>query len=163
MESPLVDRILGFLRSVEVPIVERPIDGESLLPGVEIRAGKLIVDRQTLVWPGDLLHEAGHLAVLPAEVREGINGDLAHLDIPYAGEVEATAWAWAAGLAIGLEPSVLFHDGGYHGKSQRLIFTYSAGCWPGVAGLAAAGMTLLPREASLQGMASYPAMIRWLR
>ena len=161
MEPPIAERILDFLRSVGIPLEERAITGETLLPGVEIREGRLIVDRERLVWPGDLLHEAGHLALVPSELRDRISGDLP--DIPHAGEAEATAWAWAATVAIGLEPGILFHEGGYHGKSRRLAFTYSAGCWPGAAGLAAAGMTLLPADAAQSGASAYPAMVRWLR
>jgi hypothetical protein len=58
---------------------------------------------------------------------------------------------------------VLFHDGGYRGRSAGLITTYGYGVYPGAFGLAQAGMTLAGADASLAGVRPYPAMTRWLR
>jgi hypothetical protein len=158
------DRILEFLRSIGLPIIETDLREVTLLPGVAIVSGTLAVDRSRLTWPGDLLHEAGHMAVTPAAQRPSLDGTLTGADeIAHAGEVEATAWAYAATISIGLDPHVLFHAGGYYGKSERLAFTYAAGCYPGVAGLVACGMTMAGVEASAHGVKPYPHMIRWLR
>lgn len=97
-------------------------------------------------------------------MRTTLDGTLTGAEeAPHAGEVEATAWAYAATVAIGLDPRVLFHAGGYFGKSEQLAFTYAAGCYPGVAGLAACGMTLVGVEASARGVKPYPHMVRWVR
>ena len=82
---------------------------------------------------------------------------------PHAGEPEATAWAFAAITALGLHPSVLFHSGGYQGKSEGLILTFTSGGYPGAAGLIAAGMALATSQATARGARPYPSMLRWLR
>ena len=110
------DRILAFLQSIGLQVVIAPVPDRTLLPGIAIRRGVLHCDPHSLTWPGDLLHEAGHLAVTPAHLRTAVDGD-AISNAPHAGEAEATAWAYAATCELGLDPSVLFHAGGYTGRA----------------------------------------------
>ncbi|HEX4852935.1 hypothetical protein [Arenimonas sp.] len=162
--DPLLDRIVAFLREVGIAVEEAELGDDAFLPGVRVHDGGLLFDRARLRWPGDLLHEAGHLAVLPPAQRAAMSDDLAgHDDIPHASEIEATAWAYAATVAIGLAPTVLFHEGGYHGKSASLAMTYAMGVYPGVHGLVQARMTASGTEAAMRGETTYPAMQRWLR
>jgi hypothetical protein len=78
-------------------------------------------------------------------------------------EAEATAWAFAAVRHLQLEPSILFHSGGYRGASLGLITTYTLGFYPGAFGLSQAGMTHIGAEAVQQGVPVYPSMSRWVR
>lgn len=159
-----LDRILAFLKSIGVSVTEGTVPPSALLPGVDIVNGGLVYDWERLTWPGDLLHEAGHIAVVPEVMRPALGGKLGDAVMAsHAGEVEATAWAWAAVVAIGLDPETLFHEGGYQGRSKGLAFTYSVGGYPGAAGLFANGMALSPSEAAKRGLAPYPHMFRWLR
>ena len=48
---------------------ERLIDEIAVLPGITVDDGALVLDRDKLMYPGDLLHEAGHLAVMPSAER----------------------------------------------------------------------------------------------
>lgn len=163
-DAATVEPILAFLRDIGLSVSEADVGGDAFLPGVRVADGGLRVDRVRLRWPGDLLHEAGHLAVLPAALRATASGDLAaHEDVPHASEIEATAWAYAAIVAIGLEPAVLFHEGGYHGRSAALALTYAMGVHPGAHGLAQAGMTAIGTDACQRGEPIYPRMHRWLR
>ena len=159
--SETTARIIEFLRSIGLVVHEKLLPAQTFLPGVRIDAGTLMVDHAQLRWPGDLLHEAGHLAVTPAALRarqyDAVEPDPA---LAHAGEVEATAWAWAALVHLGLDPEVLFHAGGYHGRSQGLIMTYTLGVHPGAAGLAHAGLTGV---GALATGPVYPRMRRWLR
>lgn len=160
----LVDRILGFLRAAGITVNERGLADGTFLPGVLIESGTLVVDRSKLRWPGDLLHEAGHLAVTPATLRASLSDALdGEMSAPCAGEVEATAWAYAACVALRIDASILFHGGGYHGHSAGLIQTYALGVYPGSAGLARAGLTLVGNEARERGVQPYPHMVQWLR
>lgn len=157
-------RIMDFLRGIGLPVREAPLPDGSFLPGVRIERGGLCVDRVRLAWPGDLLHEAGHLAVVPAALRAGMDDALQDLPaVEHGGEIEATAWAWAASCHLGLDAAVLFHDGGYHGQAQSLRLTFGMGVYLGLAGLAATGMALTPVQASAQGGEPYPRMQVWLR
>lgn len=160
----LTNIIVNFLLAIGIPVHKAHVPADSFLPGLVIRNGGIVFDEEKLQWPGDLLHEAGHIATMPAAMRSMINDSLDELpEVLHAGEIEATAWAYAAALHLDIPPSILFHEGGYHGKSSGLIMTYDLGVYPGCFGLAQAGMTLLGEEATLAGIAPYPHMTRWLR
>lgn len=164
MTHDATQTIVDFLKSIGISVQEGKVAADSFLPGLCIANGSLVYDNAALRWPGDLLHEAGHIATAPASIRSLLSDSLDDSPpAPHAGEVEATAWAYAALVHLGLEPSILFHPDGYHGKSARLISTYALGVHPGSFGLAQAGMTLLGVEASLAATPAYPHMIQWLR
>jgi hypothetical protein len=159
-EPRLVDLIVRFLREVGLTVLEESLPPDTFLPGLTIRNGALVFDRAALLYPGDLLHEAGHLAVLPGLMRHSANaGDLDAHDV----EESAIAWSYAAVRHLGLPPDVLFHSGGYRGHAQGLVATFSFGVYPGLPGLEAAGLAVSPRTAAARGVAPYPAMLRWLR
>ena len=155
--------ILGFLEQVGLEVRREQIEADTFLPGIAIRAGAVVLDESKLEWPGDLLHEAGHLAVLPPAERSRASDALQNLpQLQGAGELEAMAWAYAAACHLNLPLDVLFHEGGYKGNSKGLIRTYSLGVYPGVRGLCDAGMTTARGFTSNNTGAQYPEMIRWL-
>lgn len=123
---------------------------QTILPGIHTVCGKLIVDECRLLYPGDLLHEAGHLAVLPAAARSSLTGDLGEGG---GEEMAAIGWSYAAALQIGIEPSVVFHSDGYRGGSEHLLQNFRRGYYLGVPFLQWIGLT----------DKRYPAMIRWVR
>lgn len=147
MRSDLTS-ILQFLDRIGIAAKRDDTKRDSFLEGVRIVDGGLVFD-PSLRWPGDLLHEAGHIAMAPATQRPSLNDTLDTGD-----EVAAIAWSYAAIVAIGLDPSVLFHRDGYRGQSPALLFSFTHGVYPGVHGLVQAGMTVA---------GEYPRMIRWLR
>jgi hypothetical protein len=164
-QNPLTSRIAEFLASVGIEVAPARLEeGECFLPGIRVEGGGLLVDESKLTYPGDLLHEAGHLAVAVGEVRPGLSGEVI---IPGADmddvEAQATAWAYAAIVHLGIDPKVLFHEGGYQGKSEGLLFTFGAGVYPGAYGLQQAGMTATGAAAREMGVAPYPNMLRWVR
>jgi hypothetical protein len=159
-----LDSIVAFLTEIGIPVREDKIPDETFLPGLCISRGTLLFDRARLTYPGDLLHEAGHLAVTPAAQRHLLDDRLTgEAEAPDAGEIETTAWSFAAATYLSLPLTELFHSGGYRGCGDRLIFTFSSGCYPGAAGLARAGMTAIGAEAEAAGVPPYPHMLRWLR
>ncbi len=163
-DSTLTNKIAEFLTRIGLEVVPRRLEGDCFLPGIRIENGKILVDETTLIYPGDLLHEAGHLAVAPASVRPTLSGDI---EIPGADmdevEVQATAWAFAAIVHLGLEPRVLFHEGGYDGKSEGLIRTFSFGVFPGAHKLQELGLTAIGETARCRNVAPYPHMLKWTR
>jgi hypothetical protein len=163
-QNELVNRIARFLTEIGVEVVPAPLEQDSFLPGIQVLNGKLLVDETKLIYPGDLLHEAGHLAVAPSDVRHSLSGEVI---IPGADmdkvEAQATAWAYAAIIHLGLDTRLLFHEGGYRGQSEGLIFTYGAGVYPGAYGLQQLGMTAGREMAGRLGIAEYPRMLKWMR
>ncbi len=155
--DPLVGRIVAFLRGVGIPVEAASLDGETFLPGIAIAAGGLRVDPERLTWPGDLLHEAGHLAVSdPAKPDVGVSDDPGE-------EMAAIAWSYAAALELGLAPEVLFHAGGYRGGAKALIENFAEGGYVGVPMLAMWGLTREPHRAKAAGLPGYPRMLAWRR
>jgi hypothetical protein len=162
--APFYPTIFDFLTRIGLPVAEETLPADTFLPGIALRAGGLMVDPDRLMWPGDLLHEAGHLAVLPAALRsEAQDDDPNHAEIEFAGELEAMAWAYAAAVELGLPVEVLIHDGGYHGKARDLLQMYAFGVYPGLRGLCETGMTAAPGFTPDCGTVLYPRMLHWLR
>lgn len=153
--------IVAFIESVGIPVAFSPLDAPTFLPGVRIERGTLRVDPDRLAHPGDLLHEAGHLAVVAPEVRATLDGDVG------AGgpgeEMAAIAWSWAALTHLGLAPDVVFHPDGYHGTSDSIVENFRAGRYFGVPLLQWMELTHGPERAADLGAAPFPAMQRWLR
>lgn len=159
-----LDRIATFLAAIGIGLREGTTGTDTFLPGIRIVRGCIVYDRARLDWPGDLLHEAGHIALTPSSHRDllddALDGESAH---PHGGEVESIAWSVAATLHLGLPLDLLFHAGGYHGRSPSLARTYALGIHLGAPGLAALGLCALPLDAQRLGVAPYPHMLRWLR
>ena len=157
LADPLVGRIVAFLRAVGIVVEVAVLDGETFLPGVTVIAAALRVDPARLAWPGDLLHEAGHVAVSdPTRLEGGVSDDPGE-------EMAALAWSFAAATHLGLDPSVPFHDGGYRGGGKALAETFSLGGYVGVPMLAMWGLTIEPRRATPDGPPPYPHMLAWRR
>lgn len=164
MDSTL-DTIVGFLRGIGIDVQACRIDGNTFLPAIRISGGGLQYDPLRLQHPGDLLHEAGHIATTATEARHQLNDDLqtAAAAVPSAiDEVEAIAWSWAALVHLGLPGEVLFHPAGYKGQASSLLLGFGLGVYPGAAGLARRGMCKLPAQAAAEGLEPYPRMQRWL-
>ncbi len=162
--DPLTRTIIAFLRDIGLEVTASPIPDGCFLPGVLVRDGGLFVDEGALVYPGDLLHEAGHLAVLPSEARcrfgdadASFGLDLSQL------EIQAIAWSYAAALHLKLDPAVVFHEGGYRGRARGLLDSFALGVYIGVSGLADAGLTVTVADARERNVRPYPVMTSWLR
>lgn len=156
-----IDRMADFIRSVGINVIETEIAEHTILPGVSLQNGGIVFDRARLSFPGDLLHEAGHLAVKSPADRAATHHTAG--DDP-AEEMMAMAWAWAAGKHLGIPPEVVFHEAGYHkGDASPLIDNFSQGRWFGVPMLQFLGMTAEPHQAENLGRQPYPHMTRWIR
>lgn len=156
-----IDLMVDFIRSVGIPVTEMEIVEPTILPGVSLEDGGIVMDRGQLSYPGDLLHEAGHLAVKSPQERAATHHTAG--DDP-AEEMMAMAWAWAAGIHLGVPAEVVFHAAGYHkGDATPLITNFSEGRWFGVPMLQVYGMTAEPHQAENLGRQPYPTMTKWVR
>ena len=72
------------------------------------------MDSEKLKYPGDLLHEAGHIAVTEEKLRSLIGTEQMESSWPTDGdEIAAILWSFAACQHLGLELEVVFHPDGY--------------------------------------------------
>lgn len=143
-------RICAFLESIGISVAVQPITASTLLTGMTVTNGGIVVDREQPCWSGDLLHEAGHIAVTPAEHRT----KLSQVSNDSGEEMAAIAWSVAAAKSCSVPLDILFHAEGYKGGSESMIEAFSNGNGFGTPLLAWYGMT---------SEASFPEMTRWLR
>lgn len=156
--------IIEFVMSIGIPVRIGTVSGDIVLPGISIENGGLAIDPEALLYPGDILHEAGHLAVAPPDIRQTMNGALdPKKDFEIAGELMAIPWSYAACLHLNLEPSVVFHADGYHGGGDSITENFAQGRYFGVPALQWAGMTYEEKNAKENGAAPFPHMIKWIR
>ncbi|MBO9593940.1 MAG: hypothetical protein J7599_13615 [Niabella sp.] len=155
---------LAFIRSIGIPVAERSIAAATFLPGILIHDGSIIIDREQLKYPGDVLHEAGHIAVIPAAERATVCGsDIASRPERAAEEMMAIAWSYAACRHLDIDPYFVFHDEGYQHGGTQIADQFAAGQWFGVSMLQYVGMTAEPKMAATLGRPAYPAMAQWMR
>jgi hypothetical protein len=147
---PETNQIVAFLEKIGLSVRAADITERAFLPGIQIAGGVLLIDDARLEWPGDLLHEAAHLALTPADQRASIEYNVGQ---DGGEEIGALAWSWAALCHLQLAPDIVFHAGGYRRESKSLIENFSAGRYIGLPFL---------RWLGLAGD-DFPHMIKWLR
>jgi hypothetical protein len=153
-----VPAMLAFLEEIGIACDLVDLDGSTLLPGLRILQGRLLVDRARLMFPGDILHEAAHIAVSPAAERPHLGPD--GLDNPGL-EIAALAWSYAACLRLGMPPELVFHADGYKGGGASILEAFSSGATLGQPLLAWMGLTTYGPGADPKQ--AFPVMARWLR
>ena len=101
--NPLTERLAGFVRGVGIDAVAAELPEPTFLPGLDVRFGVVLIDEARLSYPGDILHEAGHVAVSgPAERKQP------KLAPTLGDEIAAIAWSYAAVCYLGIDPAIVF-------------------------------------------------------
>jgi hypothetical protein len=164
-EKTITDTITRFIESIGITV--RFVTGvqDTFLPGLRIEKGGILIDKEQPFYPGDLLHEAGHLAVIPTAERSGLSNEHIATREQYAAEeMMSIAWSYAACCHLGLDARVVFHDKGYKNGGSAIAEDFSNGRYFGVPMLQWVGLTNDPSGKNLPPDAVlYPKMIRWLR
>ncbi len=154
----IVTKLSDFVRSIGLDVHYCPIDWKSRFPGLDIRSGSVLIDKERLIHPGNILHEAGHIAVHDPARR----GDVKFM--PSRGEeLGALAWSYAAIVYLDLNSELVFYPGSYQGWDSSLVENFAEGRYLGVPLLQRFGMALEPSVAAQRGLKPYPHMLRWLR
>src|SRR3954466_13799262 len=99
--NPLTERLADFVRGVGIDVRPAQLPDTTFLPGIEIRDGMILIDEERLAHPGDLLHEAGHLAVTDPSERAAPN-----LSPSDGDEMAAIAWSYAAAMHLDIDPAI---------------------------------------------------------
>lgn len=162
----LVAKMIRFIESIGIPVVLDTITEPGFVPGILVDRGRIIVDIENLLYPGDLLHEAGHIAVALPENREKMHGDVGKMmerDQALGEEMMAIAWSYAACVHLEIDPAVVFHSGGYKGSSNWHIEQFSSGNLLYVPLLQWAGLCYDKQAAGEKGLNPFPQMIKWMR
>lgn len=155
----LISTFHDFLEEIGIVLREGEIPAESFLPGVCIENGEIVYDRTRLLYPGDILHEAGHVAVSDPLTRYITSGNVAEVNSGKSAEEQAVLlWTWAAIRKTGIPPEVVFHEHGYKNESSGLIESFEDGEFEGLDLLVWMKMT---RPVEERG--GFPEMKNWLR
>jgi hypothetical protein len=149
--NPLTEKLASFVRGIGIDVRAMPLTEPTFLPGIDIRDGAIVVDEERLAHPGDLLHEAGHLAVAAPAERNA-----PRLTPSDGDEIAAQAWSYAAVRHLELDPAIVFHGEGYRGSAKALIENFAAGRTFGQPLLQYYGMTVELRHAENNGVPPYP-------
>jgi hypothetical protein len=156
----LTENIAAFVTGIGLEVYWEPIEVKTFLPGILIKNGALVIDKEKLLYPGDILHEAGHLAVMPLRIRKEMSDDLGMDPIHHSGELMAIAWSYAACVHMNIDPHIVFHEHGYKGGGANIAENFAQGRYFGVPMLAWQEMTTEPINAD--GGPAFPHMKNWL-
>lgn len=156
--------ITQFINDIGIPCNPGLVRSDSFLPGVDIVDGRIVYDASVLLSPGDLLHEAGHVAVLKPGDRANITSPDVNGDLQEGGaEMAAIAWSWAALQYLQIPPEMVFHEQGYKGGGDAIIENFSNERYLGVSLLQWFGMTKEKKSTNADVDPIYPKMKYWLR
>lgn len=159
-KSETLDQVIQFLNEIGITVIEETLDDDCLLSGLKIQENSIRLDRERLEHPGDILHEAGHLAVTPEDQRAFIGTEKMDPDWPQEGdEVTAILWSYAAVSHLNIDPEFVFHPSGYKGDSQWFIEQFHKGNYIGLPLLKWMGFV----EENASGESTFPMMSKWLR
>jgi len=154
--------ILSFLDKIGINYSLESITGETFLPGLKLREGTLIIDMKKLLYPGDILHEAGHLACMPPNIRKDMSDNLPVSDLHNGGELMAIAWSYAACIYLKIDAKVVLHEHGYKDASESIIENFKASRFIAVPLLQWLGMSYDEKQAKVHHLEPYPVMQKWL-
>jgi hypothetical protein len=144
-----------FLTEIGIETRETELTEDTFLPGLLIDHGQLLIDPARLLYPGDVLHEAGHIAVTAAAERPHLHGNITENNPEKEGEeLAAMLWSYAACQELGLPAEVVFHPYGYKGQNDWILDTYRQGTYVGLPLLVWMGLTTAD---------TFPRLTRWLR
>jgi hypothetical protein len=138
-----VDLILEFLTQIGIEFkIEDAVQG-SFAPNIDIRKGVVHFDYDKVLIV-DLLHESGHLALVLKEHRPLLSGNLYRglkqyttmiNKLPFedprmnilmsCDDTQVTAWAWAVGQKLGLNPNDVITSESYGGEGDGIRTTLS--------------------------------------
>jgi hypothetical protein len=159
----LFEKAIHFLHEIGIETADAPLEEDAcFLPGFMIKHGKILIDKNKVKYPGDLLHEAAHIAVVPSAERFFLEGEnIGKRKDADAEEMMSIAWSYAACIHLNMDPHFVFHEQGYKGGGASIVENFEAGNYFGVPVLQWLGMTTTAKDSAAQKV--YPEMIKWLR
>jgi hypothetical protein len=161
----ITNKIVQFVTDIGITISIGKVPKEKeFLPGICVHEGGLLIDLDTLSYPGDILHEAAHLAVASSSDRLLMDGVLeTNTDKSAGEEMMAIAWSYAAAIHLKIDPHIVFHEHGYKGGGATIVKNFTESSFFGLPLLQWVGLTLDDKNAAEKNLEPYPKMLKWLR
>jgi len=162
-EIVILEKCISFLNEIGIQTSFRSLMPDTFLPGCHIENGTIIIDKSMLKHPGDILHEAGHIAVVSSAARRRLTEkSIIKSKNREAEEVMAIAWSYAACMHLKIDPVFVFHENGYRNGSSSLIESCEKNEYIGMFMLQSVGMAVDRNDKRNEGT-SHIHMKRWLR
>lgn len=162
-DEEMLDCLISFLNEIGIPVIEQDLDETCFLPGLFPHSNSILLDRKRLKYPGDILHEAGHVAVTEAALRPFIGTVEMTEKWPRPGEeLGAILWSYAAIVHLNISPEVVFHPEGYKNDSTWLIGQFENRNFIGLPLLQWMGFCDRKDEKTEQAV-FFPKLKKWLR
>ncbi|MBA9074859.1 hypothetical protein GGR22_003036 [Flavobacterium gossypii] len=163
-KHPHLEKTVRFLEEIGISVVVKNLEEETFLPGLALGPSTVYVDYEKLKYPGDMLHEAGHLAVTTSAERNRAGTTEMAADWPTQGEeIAAMLWSFAAAKHLDLPIEFVFHPDGYKNNSDWLISNFNGENYIGLPLLEWAGLTFGKERALKERKEAFPVMAKWLR
>lgn len=158
----MLERIIQFLNEKGIKVIEGELDNSCFLPVLFPKGTGIIMDRKKLKYPGDFLHEAGHIAVTEEHLRPLIGTSEIHEKWPKPGEeLGAILWSYAAVCHLKIPANVVFHPQGYKNEADWLIEQFESKNYIGLPLLICMGFCGYNDDK--QNQTTFPSMLKWLR
>lgn len=159
-----LEKAIDFLTEIGIKVIEKDLPETTFLPGLELGSNIIYVDYKKLKYPGDILHEAGHIAVTSPAERLLIGTDEISETWPVQGEeIAAILWSFAVADHLGLPLEFIFHKDGYKGHSEWYIDNFKNGNYIGLPLLQWLKMAYSNDDIENQEKPAFPAMQHWMR
>ena len=159
-----LETTIAFIQSIGITVQPCSLEETTFLPGLELGPNTIYVDFEKLKYPGDVLHEAGHIAVTPASERQLIGTSQMPDSWPTPGdEMAAILWSYAAVTHLKLPVEFVFHENGYKNGSQSLISNFTSGNFIGLSLLQWFKMASKPEDSIQHTIPQFPQMLHWMR
>jgi len=159
----ILEKCVSFLNEVGIHTSFKSLTTDTFLPGFHIENGTIIIDKSMLKHPGDILHEAGHIAVVSSANRRRLTEkSIIKSRDREAEEVMAIAWSYAACLYLNIDPVFVFHEDGYRDGSSSIIESCEKNEYIGMFMLQSIGMAVDRKHKKYEGT-SHIHMTKWLR
>lgn len=176
------NRLIKKLNEIGIKVIIcNKIQCGFLSENIVIKKGALHINSDALI--SEILHEAGHLAILPLEYRKQASGDVSKVlrkmlseveswsdenkKYLQCGDCEATAWGFAFGKHCGIPEKYIINaknSDAYEGDGAVILSMLKARCYFGINGLSRAGWCATNRMfSSYSGLPLYPELKFWIQ
>ena len=163
-QATYLEKTASFLNQIGIEYHISNEDFDSFLGGVLIENGKLKINPTKLISIGDILHEAGHIACIPSNLRQRANDDISKsVGEKYTFEMGVIAWSVAAAFHLDIPLLEIFNQGGYKGEGEWILAQYSSKNYIGLPLLQWMGLAAFEDELIDDKILPFPAMLRWTR
>lgn len=176
--------VVSFLNSIGLKTTitqDMSFFQKTFIKNILIKDGELLINNKTTI--SDLLHEAGHLAILHPQYRKLANNNISGVlkkmimeinvlqkenqKYQYCEDECATAWAYAVGVHLQLQDKIIIHKKQYQNTGADVIFGLKHNCHRGIKELQYAGFCVQRSSAKLleefADLPVYPQLAKWVQ